>query len=157
MTALAAALALAAPREAGAQEDGLRVGVTLGGTGFVGLSFELLDDGRSVELDVGTWSFEDVTLSVVGRQYFGASAMKPVVGLGLWSVLSWPRNGQRGGASLVLRAPVGFDWRAAGGHFLAFDINVDRTLWVRHRDPMDDGPPSTRLVPFPGLAYRWQS
>lgn len=154
---MAALSPLVVPAAGGAQEDGLRFGVTVGGTGFLGLTFEVLEGQRSIELTVGTWSFDDVSLSVVGRQYFGASALRPVVGLGLWTVVSWPKEpGERTGVSVVARAPVGADWRVVPGQFLSLDVNVNRALWVRHKDPQDDRPPNARLIPLPGLAWRWQ-
>lgn len=156
-TALMAALLLFAPSPLRAQEDGLRVGLTLGGTGLLGVSLEVVEDGRSLELVVGTLSFRDVALSLVGRQYFGASAMKPAAGLGVWSVISFPDEpGARRGISVLARAPIGFDWRASPGHFVGAELSVNRALWIQHEDPTDDAPPNARLIPIPGFAYRWQ-
>jgi len=143
------------PLPSQAQDDGLRFGITVGGTSFVGLSLEFFDGSNSVEVTVGTWALQDVSLSIVGRQYFGAASMRPVVGLGLWTVIAWP-GGSRPGMALVARAPIGFDWNPTGDHFLAADMNVTRGLLVRRPDPLDDTPMSRRLVPLPGLAYRWQ-
>jgi hypothetical protein len=156
-TAVAAVVfALLTPPGLAGQDDGVRLGVTFGGTGFVGLTVEIVEDTHAAELTVGTWSFRDLTLSLVGREYFGAAALRPVAGLGLWSVISFPREGQRSGVSVVARAPVGFDWRAAPGHFVSVDLNVNRALWIRHRDPEDDAPPNARLIPLPGFGYRWR-
>ena len=153
---LLVALALAAlPRPSLAQDDGVRFGITVGGTSFVGVSLEFFDGQHSVEVALGTWALRDLSASVVGRRYFGAGSMKPVVGLGLWTVVAW-RGGPRPGVALVARAPIGFDWNVGGDHFLAADMNVSRGLWVRRTDPLDETPMSRRLVPLPGLAYRWR-
>jgi len=154
---LAWALALAVmPHSVQAQDnDGIRFGVTVGGISFVGLSLEFVHGHRSIELALGTWSARDLSVSVVGRQYFGAKSARPVVGVGLWTVVAWPGS-SRPGVALVARAPIGFEWNPGGEHFLAMDINVNRGLWVRRTDPLDDAPMSRRLVPLPGLAYRWR-
>jgi hypothetical protein len=55
----------------------------------------------------------------------------------------------------VLHAPVGLDWQAFDGHFLGAAMNVNRALWVRRTDPADDLPLNRRLVPLPGVYYRW--
>ncbi len=135
--------------------DGLRVGLTVGGTSFLGISLEFLSGNRSLEVTVGSWAAQDLAVSIVGRQYFGASSARPVVGAGLWAVLAFPPEG-RTGIALVARAPIGIDWNVAGDHFLALDINLNRGLWVRRSDPEDRAPMNHRLVPLPGLAYRWR-
>lgn len=153
LTALLAGLLL--PLPAPAQEDGLRLGITVGGTSFAGLTLEFVEGDRSVELSVGTWAAQDLVVSVVGRQYLGAGAMKPTMGVGLWTLVAWS-GAERPGIAVLARAPVGFDWNPGGDHFLSLDINVNRGLWVQRTDPEDQAPMSHRLVPLPGLAYRWR-
>lgn len=132
----------------------MRFGITLGGTSFVGLTVELFDGNRSLELSAGTWAARDLTLSLVGREYFGAGSMRPTLGLGLWTVVAWSGSG-RPGIAVVARAPVGFDWNPGGEHYLALDVNVNQGLWVQRTDPDDEAPMSHRLIPLPGFAYRW--
>lgn len=157
------AAALASPAAATAQTpDGVRIGVTLGGTGFLGLSVELFDEGgRAVEMSVGTWNFRDVTASVVGKALLGPSDFRPVMGAGLWLVAARPDpedpEATRTGLTLLARAPVGFDWAVGGGHYVGMDVNVIRPLWIRRTDPSDDRPPKGRIVPFPGIAYRFDA
>lgn len=149
-------LGLSLPGPATAQDDdGVRFGITVGGTAFAGLTLELFDGSRSLEVTVGTWAARDLTVSVVGREYFGAGAMKPSLGLGLWSVVAWSGD-ERPGIAVLARAPVGFDWNAGGEHFLSMEVNVNRGLWVQRTDPEDQAPMSHRLVPLPGFAYRWR-
>lgn len=149
-------LALLLPSSTDAQtDDGVRFGIIVGGTSFAGLSIEFFDGARSLEWTVGTWAARDVTVSVVAREYFGAGAMKPSLGLGLWSVVAWSGD-QRPRIALLARAPVGFDWNPGGEHFLSMDINLNRGLWVQRADPNDQAPMSHRLVPLPGFAYRWR-
>ena len=152
----AVVLGLLLPLPVSAQaDDGVRFGITVGGTSFAGLTLEFFDGDRSLELSVGTWAARDLTLSLVGRQYFGPGSMKPTVGLGLWSVIAWSGD-ERPGIAVLARAPVGFDWNAGGEHYLSVDINVNQGLWVQRTDPDDEAPMSHRFVPLPGFAYRWR-
>lgn len=158
-TGLAACLfALALPFGAAAQGtgtgSGVRVGFTFGGISTVGFSVEYFHDQHSIDLTVGTWGFRDVSAAVAFREYFGAGSLHPFVGGGLWLVLARP-PGERFGTAAVLHAPVGVDWRATGRHYLGAVINVNRALWVRRTDPEDDLPLNKRLVPLPGVYYRW--
>jgi hypothetical protein len=76
------------------------------------------------------------------------------VGGGLWFVTGRPTDGRRGFA-VVLHAPVGLDWEAASRHSLGLSLNVNRALWVRRSDPTDELPLNGRIVPLPGIYYRW--
>ena len=85
----------------------LRLGLTLGGMSLVGVAVEYEREGRSVDLAIGTWSFDDISLSIAAKQYLGVGATRPFVGFGAWGVFASSEEG-RGGV-LVLRAPVGVD------------------------------------------------
>jgi hypothetical protein len=135
--------------------QGIRFGVSLGGISTVALNVEPFWDSRSVEISLGTWSFRDASVSVVGKQYLGAGAAKPVVGAGLWVVGSASDEGRTGWA-LVLRVPIGLDWAMADHHALGAFLNVNRGLWVRRSDPSDDIPLNRRLVPLPEIYYRYR-
>jgi hypothetical protein len=150
--ALGLAAALAAPPGADAQE-GLRVGFVLGGAGFVGLVTEWRWDDHGAELLLSTFSFHDLGISVVGKQYFGASWLKPAVGAGLWLVTGGSPEGS--GRALIARFPLGGDWRVAHGHYATFEVNVNRGLWVDRPNPADDTPINRRLVPIPSVSYRY--
>lgn len=153
-----AALLLAVPASAGAvqaaEQDGLRLGVTLGGISFLGVSVEYRWGPRSVDLNVGTWALRDLSVSVVGKQYLGPEGLRPYFGAGLWGVVAFPAEGS--GSVLVLRAPIGVDWRAASDSFVGGAVSINRGLWVRRSDPADDTPLDRRLVPLPGFYYRWR-
>lgn len=159
--ALAAFLAAAAgvPAPVSSQGTGsgsaVRVGVGFGGISTVGLTVEYVNDHSALELTVGTWSFRDLSVSVVGKQYLGAGDLLPFVGGGLWLVAARP-PGERTGVAAVLQAPVGVDWQAADGSYVGMTLNVNRALAVRRTDPEDDLPPNRRLVPLPGVYYRWK-
>ena len=74
------ALALAGPGPAHAQSDpGFRFGLSVGGVSTLGLVFETQYDWGSFELMVGTWSFRDVSISLVHKQYPGGGSIKGVV------------------------------------------------------------------------------
>jgi len=148
------ALSTAVPLAAQAT-DGVRLGLAFGGTSLVAVVVEVMDDARALELSVGTWGFRDVSASLVGKGYLGASRFRPVVGAGLWTIVAWPRDAERSGAALLVRFPIGFDWSAGGGHSLDFEMSVSKGLAVRRTDPIDGRPMSRRFVPLPGISYRW--
>jgi hypothetical protein len=156
LVAAAVAAALAPAPSAAQEARTIRFGIAAGGIGTLGLVVEYVDGHGSTELTLGTWAFRDLSASLVRRQYFGVSALRPVLGLGLWGIIATP-EGERPGMALVVRAPVGMDWRIDGDHFLTLDMNVNHGLWVRRTDPDDDTPLNRGLVPLPGLSYRWWS
>lgn len=158
LAGLVAAVASLAPLQAQAPGagSGVRLGATFGGISTVGVVVEYFDDASSVELNVGTWSFKDLSASLTVKQYFGRSALRPFVGAGLWLVAADPpADGERLGLATVLTFPIGADWRFAGRHYTGLTLNVNRALWVRRTDPDDDLPLNDRLVPLPGIYYRW--
>ena len=153
---LALAYVPAAARcQSSTDDDGIRVGISVGGVSTVGLLLEYFDGNRSLDLTVGTWAFGDLSLSLVVKQYFGANAVRPFVGAGLWVVAANPPDGRLGLAA-VLRAPVGVDWNVASVQSLGASINVSRAFWVRRTDPEDDLPLNRRWVPLPGIYYRFE-
>lgn len=135
------------------EPDGLRVGVMLGGISLVNLTLEYRWDDRSVEVAVGTWALQDVSVSAVGKQYLGPAGSQPFFGLGLWGVAAFAPEGT--GSVMVLRAPIGVDWRVLQGHNLGAAMSINRALWVRRTDPDDDTPLNQRVVPLPGVYYKW--
>lgn len=136
--------------------SGVRIGISVGGISTTSVNVEFYRNSRSVDLAVGTWSFRDLSISVVGRQYFGAGSARPVVGAGLWLVgAPGTSPDERTGWGLVARVPIGVDWNAAARHSAGLFLNVNRGLWVRRSDPSDDVPLNRRLVPLPELYYRY--
>lgn len=133
----------------------VRVGIGFGGISTVGLTVEYVHEHSAVELTVGTWSFRDLSVSAVGKRYLGAGDLLPFVGGGVWLVAARP-PGERTGVAAVLQAPVGVDWQAADGSYVGMTLNVNRALAVRRTDPQDEVPLNRRLVPLPGVYYRWK-
>jgi hypothetical protein len=131
----------------------LRLGVLLGGTGFLGLTTEYRRGNWSGELTLGTISFREVSVAVAGKRYVGSGELRPAVGLGLWSLSAWTDDGS--GSVLIARVPVALDWNAAGGHALGLEVALNRGLAVRRLDPDDQTPASKTLIPLPGLYYRY--
>ncbi len=107
-----------------------------------------------MELAIGTWSFRDLSISTVYKEYFGGRALRPFVGAGLWAVTASP-PGERRGYALVLRAPLGVDWSFVDDHAVGAVLNLNRGLWVRRTDPEDLLPLNRRVVPLPELYYRF--
>jgi len=136
--------------------DGVRIGVSFGGISTAAVVVELFDDTHAVELALGTWSFRDLSVSAVYKEYFGASRARPFVGGGLWAVVAWPSDPEeRTGRALVLRAPIGVDWSFVDDHALGFALNVNRGIAVRRSDPLDQLPMNDRFVPLPEAYYRF--
>ena len=129
-----------------------RFGISFGGISTVGVLVELVHDNRSVEVALGTWSFRDLAVSAVVKQYFGAGGAQPFVGAGVWLVGA---GGARTGVALVLRAPIGVDWSFADEHALGAALDVNLALAVRRTDAQDVMPLNRRLVPLPEVYYRF--
>jgi hypothetical protein len=162
ITALSLALVLVSPGTGEGTSLGasgpeeFRIGLSFGGISFIGLVLEYRWGNRSVDINIGTWSFRDLSVSVVGKQYFGPGELRPFAGLGLWSVAAPAAGaGERSGISLVARAPIGADWNLGADHHLGAHLSVNRALWIRRKDPDDLTPPSDRLIPLPGFYYVW--
>jgi len=156
--ALALGLLLAGPLAAQGSNagDGVRVGLSLGGISTVGVTVELFRDTHAVELGIGTWSFRDVSISTVYKEYIGGKAVRPFLGAGLWAVIAAPLlEDERTGLALVLRAPVGAEWSFVDRHAVGLALNLNRGLAVRRSDPLDDLPMNHRLVPLPEVYYRF--
>jgi hypothetical protein len=134
--------------------DGIRFGVSVGGNSRIALNLEFFRDSRSIEVALGTWRFNDVTLSMAFKQYIGGSSARPVVGAGLWLVGAGDRSGQRTGWALVFNVPVGLDWEITNPHAVGVFVNVNRGLWVRRSNSEDMAPMNKRIVPLPQLYYR---
>jgi len=137
--------------------EDFRIGISFGGISFIGFIMEYRWDHQAVDFTVGTWAFRDISLSVVGKQYFGPGNFRPFAGVGLWAVIA-PHHGrgEREGIALLARAPIGFDWNLGADHHLGSSISLNRALWIQRKDPVDDTPPSDRLIPLPGFYYRWK-
>ena len=148
---------LAAPLAAQSTTDDmrLRVGVTLGGIGLYGASVEFLWGSRSIDVNLATLTFKEVSLAVTGKQYFGNGDLRPFLGLGLLGIAgSTGLEDEETGKVLILRFPVGGDWNFTRRHYFGGSLAVNVGLWIDRADPQDDRPVERRPVPFPVLYYR---
>ena len=141
----------------GSGPEEVRFGVTFGGISFMGFIMEYRWGDRSVEMNIGTWSFRDLSVSVIGKQYFGPGDFRPFAGLGLWAVIA-PTHGpqEQAGLAILARAPVGVEWNVDADHHLGAHLSLNRALSIRRKDPQDELPPTSRLVPLPGFYYLWK-
>jgi len=157
LTALLAPTAAHAGTLTPSGPEDFRLGISFGGISFIGLIMEYRWGDQAVELTLGTWSFRDLAVSVVGKQYFGPGDFRPFSGLGIWAVVT-PHRGQaeQTGFALLARAPVGVDWNLGADHHIGGALSLNRALWIQRKDPRDDTPPSDRLIPLPGFYYRWK-
>lgn len=149
--ALAVLLAWQTPAEAQT-----RLGISFGGIATVAATVEVWSGSRSIETIVGTWSFRDLSIAVSGKQYAVGKRVRPFVGLGLWAAVA-RSGGERTGGALVLRAPIGVEWEMVDRNAIGMELGLNRGLWVRRSDPLDDLPLNRRIVPLPAAYYRWQS
>lgn len=148
---LLAAVALSAPLQP--LQAQYRYGVSLGGASTVALVIERRWEHQGLELQIGTWAFRDLSVSVTGKQYVGSNDVQPFVGLGVWGLVAFAEEGR--GYGLIGRIPVGLDWTFTGAHSAALTIYLNRALWLRRPDPEDQRPPRTILIPLPEFSYRW--
>jgi hypothetical protein len=130
----------------------VRVGVALGGTGFLGLVTEYRRNSWGAELTLGTITFREIAVAVAGKRYFSTGTFQPVAGLGLWSLTAWTEDGS--GSVLIVRSPLAVEWNVTGRHATGIEVGLNRAIAVNRLDPEDDTPPNTRIVPIPGAYYR---
>lgn len=147
VAALSAPLAFA---DAAAQ---VRFGISAGGASTVALVAEYRWSHQGLELQVGTWGFRDVSVSVTGKQYVGSYAAEPFLGAGLWLITA--RTEQRTGVGLIGRLPLGLEATFADKHSVAATLYFNRALALRRPDPDNRRPPRTALIPLPEFSYRW--
>lgn len=131
----------------------VRLGLTLGGTGFLGLVAEYRRENWSGEVTLGTITFREIAVAASGKRYFNEGRFRPAVGLGLWSLTAWTEDGS--GSILLVRAPFAVDWNISGGHHAGLEVAMNRALMVNRLDPDDETPPNRAIVPIPGAYYRF--
>lgn len=131
----------------------LRVGLNLGGTGFLGVSTEYRRGNWGGEVLLGTISFREIAVAASGKRYFGSGQIRPAVGAGLWSLTAWTDDGS--GSILLARVPMAVDWKVTGAHYLGIEVALNRALVVNRLDPDDDTPANRTIVPLPGAYYRY--
>ncbi len=130
-----------------------RFGVSLGGAGFAALVAEYRWSHQGLELQLGTWRFRDLNLSLTAKQYVGSYAVEPYAGLGLWGILARSEAGT--GFGLIARFPVGLDWDFASRHAASLTLHFNRALALKRPDPEDRRPPRRAFIPLPEISYRW--
>ena len=116
----------------------IRIGLSIGGTAFLGLVSEYQRGDWSVEITLGTITFREISVALAGKHYFLEGDFRPV----------------ESGSVLTFRAPIGIDWQVHSQHALGIEVGLNRALAVDRLDPEDDTPPNPRLVPIPGAYYR---
>ena len=156
-SSLAGLLAPPLTAQTPADDMRLRIGVTALGIGSLGASVEFLWGSTSIDINLATFTFKEVSLSVTGKQYFGSGDLRPFVGVGLWGIAgSTGQAGEQAGKALILRLPVGGDWNFTGDHYFGVSLAVNEGLWIDRADPEDDTPINRRPVPLPGFYYRFE-
>lgn len=134
--------------------DRLRFGISLGGTHRIGLSVEYLRDDNSVELSVGAFQWDLVSIGVVGRRYFGERRARPYAGVGLWSMVTAP--GDDFGFLTFLRVPIGVDWNPGGNHYAGLEASLNYAFAVNRLDPDDRSALRRHFLPLPAVYYKFQ-
>lgn len=134
-----------------------RIGISAGGIGLWGVLFEYRWGNTGLDVNVATFSFHDISVSVAAKRYFGGGDLRPFVGLGLWGVSGRPQDDPRNGLALLAIVPIGADWSVLDDHALGAALNINEGLWVRRSDPLDLTPISHRPIPLPAFYYRYGS
>ena len=156
-SALACRLASPLTAQSTAEDMKIRIGVTAGGIGSIGASVEFLWGSRSVDVNLSTFTFSEVSLAVTAKQYFGGGDLRPFIGVGFWGIAgSTGEEGEQTGKALILRVPVGGDWKFTGRHHVGGSLAVNEGLLIDRADPEDGRPVSHRPVPLPGFYYRFE-
>lgn len=140
---------LAAPESVSSQ---YRFGVSMGGASMIAAVVERQWDERGVEMQLGSWGTRDLSFSVSAKQYFGARAVRPFAGAGLWIAVA--RTDAGTGLGLVARAAAGAERSFASGHAPALTIYLNRALAVKRPSNRHPRPVRRGLVPIPELSYR---
>ena len=143
-----------APGPGSAQEaEFLRIGFAYGSLSRFGISVEYVKDQTAAEVIVGTRRFDDLVLSLMAKQYLGEGFARGYAGVGLSNVTEW---GRMGGVAtgLLLRVPVGVEFRTFDANWLGLDVSVHRALAVKRADPEDTRPPRTFPIPLPGAYWK---
>jgi hypothetical protein len=130
----------------------IRLGINLGGTGLVGVSFEYLRGQQGFEAVLGTMSFRDISLSIAAKHYLTSGKLRPAAGIGFWGIAAWTEEGS--GSVFLLRVPVAVEWRVTDADALGLEVGFNRGLVVNRLDPVDDTPVRKNIIPFPGAYYR---
>ncbi|MCE2398076.1 MAG: hypothetical protein J4F34_03365 [Gemmatimonadetes bacterium] len=140
---------LAAPESVSSQ---YRFGLSIGGASMIAAVVERRWDERGVEMQLGSWGTRDLSLSVSAKQYFGARAVRPFAGAGLWIAVA--RTDAGTGLGLVARAAAGAERSFASRHAPALTIYLNRALAVKRPSDRYSRPVRKGLVPIPELSYR---
>ena len=132
-----------------------RFGVSMGGASAIAAVVERRWDERSVEMQFGSWGTRDLSLSMSAKQYFGARAVRPFAGAGLWIAVA--RTDAGTGLGLVARAAAGAERSFANRHAPALTIYLNRALAVKRPSNRYSRPVRRGLVPIPELSYRFSA
>lgn len=130
----------------------VRAGLMFLGTGFVSVMVEQQWGDTGARLTIGMFDTE-LCLSAAATQSFGAGPVRPFAGIGLFSVLIFPKG--KPGGLLFASMPVGVDGRVSGPHRLG--VEADLHYFLAGRDPV--GNPVIEknwLLPLPGINYRYE-
>ncbi|MBH15709.1 MAG: hypothetical protein CME30_00305 [Gemmatimonadetes bacterium] len=136
----------------------LRAGISVGGIGKLGLTLELRRDSRSINLNLATFTQNDLGMAVTLRQYFGNGTLQPFAGVGLWGAKQFSNDPEEtSGTSFLARLPLGVDWRLPGpDHSIAGNVALNRAIYVKKSPSLitpNDNP--RRIVPLPQFSYHY--
>lgn len=152
---VSAAILLAAPSRAAAQPgdpDLVRVGVSIGGTHLVAVDVELHYDRNSVNLSLGTWLFEDLTVTLTARRYLRESTPSPYIGAGFWAV------GELSAGvpfATFFHAPAGIDWRVVGPQHIGAAGDLSLRLGSGALGEAETPVVERRLLFLPSVYLKW--
>lgn len=136
-------------------QDGteFRLGFILGGIGVAGVVGEVRSGAWGTEVALSALRLQDRSMAVTLKRYAGEGSVKAFLGMGLWGLRV--RGEAQTGSIVILRAPIGLEGIVDQSHALGAEVGLNRAWMVRRVDPDDDTPPNRRIIPFPGVHYRY--
>ena len=133
-----------------------RLGVVLGGTALLSLSYEHHFSKYSMRVNVGTSEGEISVIAVINR-YFSMSPAKPFIGIGGWNSVVIYKGIEH---IHLVSVPVGVDWKISDRKYLGLECDMHYFLTGRHHDgsKVEFNSPiiNERFLPIPALYYKWR-
>ena len=133
-----------------------RIGVVLGGTALLSLSYERHIGNYSMRMNVGT-SMGEISLTAVVLRYFSKSLKKPFIGIGGWNSVVFYKGIEH---IHLITAPVGIDWKISDRKYLGLECDMHYFITGKHHDgsKVEFNSPilHKNFLIFPALYYKYR-
>ena len=139
-----------------AEKSFKRIGVVLGGTALLSLSYEHHFSNYSMRVNVGTSQGEISLLASVNR-FFTSSSIKPFIGIGGWNSVVFYKGIEH---IHLVTVPVGVDWKISERKYLGLECDMHYFITGRHNDgsKVEFNSPiiNKRFLPMPAVYYKFR-